>query len=199
MYGTGTVQSIALEGEEKITYVMFDAKDVIKVCAFYDHPHSLPEPHTSQLTRNPHSHTTSLALAPAHTQSPPCELPQNLGILAPLSELSLGSCFILPTDTEMDFASTREVLFTLLPTPPTLMQQPAQPVRLAAHTHASYTMSQVSKAHAVPGRLYGHNHVLVHTPGGEHLSGQVQLPLLPILRTLLTLYPHPAPSLTHNR
>ena len=36
MYGTGTVQSIALEGEEKITYVMFDAKDVIKVCAFYE-------------------------------------------------------------------------------------------------------------------------------------------------------------------
>ena len=31
MYGTGTVQSIAREGEEKITYVMFDAKDVIKV------------------------------------------------------------------------------------------------------------------------------------------------------------------------
>ena len=94
----------------------------------------------------------------------------------------------------MDSANTREVgkLRTLLPTPLTLMQQPAQPVRLAAHTHASYAVSQVAKALAVPGSVYGHNHVQVFTSSGDHLSGQVQLYCQ--LRTLLTLSP-PCPEL----
>jgi len=44
------------------------------------------------------------------------------------------------------------------------------------HTSASHTASQASKAFATPGQFYGHNHVLVMTPGGDTLSGQVPLP-----------------------
>ena len=137
-----------------------------------------------------HPHLFSATHQPALTQPS-----QEMGVLAPLTKLSLQSCFgLCNKGYEMTSTNTREVgkLCTLLPTPLTLMQQPAQPVRLAAHTHASYAVSQVAKAHAVPGRLHSHNHVLVHTSSGDRLSGQVQLYCQ--LRTLLTL-PPPCPEL----